>query len=211
MFLNIRTFVLALFISSTAFAQQTETTKIDSLGPGKNIGNISFGPYFPIAFGDNFANNGLDLKMGARFSFKIKTTKDIYVGPYFSFFKSNVSDPELIGNYFRSNNYLVGGMVNYEKHIGDFDASIGIGVGYSTYRNHATGDNFSDTATAVWLNPELSYRFSNYLGVYASTELRHDFMNVNVPKELKDTFNGANYLNISFGLRINLGTAHKYM
>lgn len=215
MFLNIRIFILAILISSTTTAQEKEITENqiqqETLGPGKNIGNISMGLYVPIAFGDNFASEGLDLKMGARLSFKFTAMKDFYIGPYFSFFKANVKDHELLGNYFRTNNFLVGGIVGYEKHIDNFDISIGLGVGSSTYRNQAPSDNFSDTATAVWLNPEVSYRFSTYLGVYVATELRHDFMNTNVPAELKDTFNSATYLNISFGLRINLGTAYKYL
>lgn len=209
---------MAVLISSTIIAQETETidlsenkTEQNSLGPGKNIGNISIGPYIPIAFGDNFVTNGLDLKMGARLSFKFNAVKDFYIGPYFSFFKANVTDHELLGNYFNTNNYLVGGMIGYEKHINKFDLSLGVGVGAVTYRNHGPNDNFSDTATAVWLNPEVSYRFSTYLGVFLATELRHDFMNIDVPAELKDTFNGVTYLNISFGLRINLGTAYKYL
>ncbi len=34
-------------------------------------------------------------------------------------------------------------------------------------------------------------------------------MNIEVPKELDDTFKGVNYFTISFGLRINLGTGYK--
>jgi hypothetical protein len=34
-------------------------------------------------------------------------------------------------------------------------------------------------------------------------------MNINVPKELEDTFGGVNYFTVSFGLRINLGTGYK--
>jgi hypothetical protein len=36
-------------------------------------------------------------------------------------------------------------------------------------------------------------------------------MNIETPAELEDTFKGANYFNLSIGLRINLGTAYKYL
>lgn len=216
MFLNIRTFILALLVSSTLFAQEEENIKSfgnttqEEVKKAKNIGNISLSPYLPIAFGDNFVTNGLDLTLGARLSFKINAYQDFYVGPYFSFFSGWVDNPELLGNYYGTTNYVVGALIGYEKHINKFDLSVGLGVGASTYRNHGTSDYFSDSATTVWLNPEVSYRFSTYLGVFITPELRHDFMNIDVPAELKDTFKNVNYLNLSLGLRINLGTAYRY-
>ncbi len=219
MFLNIRLLIIALVISIGAIAQEKENpenpeteTKQEGKGPGKNIGSVEIGPYFPIAFGDNFVTNGMDLKLGARLSFKVDTYKGIYIGPYFSFFNGDVNNRELLGNYANTTNYALGLVVGYEKHINKFDINIGVGVGASSYSNSGSSvSNFEDTATALWLNPEVSYRFSNYLAFYVAPELRHDFMNIDVPAELKDTFNGVNYLNISFGLRINLGTAYKYM
>ena len=85
-----------------------------------------------------------------------------------------------------------------------------MGVGYSVYANRGLGDNFNDTATALWFSPEVSYRLNTYLGLFIAPELRHDFMNIDVPSELEDTFGGVNYFNISFGLRINLGTGYKF-
>ncbi|WP_146743755.1 hypothetical protein [Aequorivita sp. CIP111184] len=213
--MNIRILIAALAISAATFAQETENknpeTEQESNGPGKNVGSITIGPYFPIAFGDNFVNNGMDLKLGARLSFKVDTYKGIYIGPYFSFFNGEVTNPELLGNYYNTTNFVIGAIVGFEKHINKFDINIGIGVGASSYENDGPFDNFGDTATAVWLNPEVSYRITTYLGVYVAPEIRHDFMNIDVPSELEDTFKGVNYLNISFGLRINLGTAYKYL
>jgi uncharacterized membrane protein len=219
MFLNIRILIVALAISSATIAQETENpqnpeTEVEqeTKGPGKNIGSIAIGPYVPIAFGDNFVNNGMDLKLGARLSFKVNVYKGVYIGPYISFFNGDVNNKNLLGNYENTTNIAVGGIVGYETHIDKFDISIGIGVGESTYQNGGTALNsFEDTATAVWLNPEVSYRFTRYLGLYVATEIRHDFMNIDAPAELEDTFKGVNYLNISFGLRINLGTAYKYL
>ncbi|WP_211206518.1 hypothetical protein [Aequorivita sublithincola] len=205
---------MTLAITTAAIAQETEKpknseaeTKQEAEGPGKNIGSIEIGTYFPLAFGNNFVNDGMDLKLGARLSFKVDTYKGIYIGPYFSFFNGNVTNRELLGNYYDTTNYTLGLVAGYEKHIDKFDLSIGIGVGASSYKNN----RFEDTATAVWLNPEINYRFTNYLGVYFAPELRHDFMNIDTPAELEDTFKGVNYLNISFGLRISLGTAYKHL
>lgn len=201
---------MALAISSATIAQETENPQ-ETNGPGKNIGSIVIGPYFPIAFGDNFVNNGMDMKLGARLSFKVNVYKGVYIGPYISFFNGDVNNKNLLGNYLNTTNIAVGGIVGYETHIDKFDISIGIGVGESSYNNGGSNISFEDTATAVWLNPEISYRFTNYLGIYFAPEIRHDFMNIEVPAELEDTFKSVNYLNISFGLRINLGTAYKHM
>ena len=213
MFLNIKTLLCALFISTITFAQQTETNlETESQAQkqtGHKIGNILIGAYFPIAFGNNFVNEGMDLKGGGKIVLKVNTYKTFFVGPYFSFFNGKVTDSDLLGNYDNTANILMGGVVGYDYNIENFDISLAAGIGYSVYANRGLGDSFKDTATAVWLSPELSYRFNPYLGVFVAPELRRDFMNIDVPKELEDSFKGVNYFTISFGLRINLGTGYK--
>jgi len=210
MFSNIKFLFIFLFISITAFAQQPDPeveNEVDE--PGHKIGNIIIGPYFPIAFGDNFVNQGMDLNLGAKMSLRVNTYKTFFVGPYISFFNGSVTDKTLLGNYESTTNIVVGGVAGYDFHINNFDVTLGAGVGYSVYANRGLGDSFNDTATAVWLSPEVSYRFNPYIGFFVAPEIRHDFMDIDVPEELEDSFKGVNYLNISFGLRINLGSGYR--
>lgn len=209
MFLNIKTLFVALFISSVTFAQQINSEEKEVGDTGHKVGNIIIGAYFPIAFGNNFVNNGMDLKGGAKFVFKVNTYKTFFIGPYLSFFNGSVTDQALLGNYENTANILIGGVAGYDLYINNFDLSLGAGIGYSVYANRGLGDSFNDTATAIWLSPEASYRLNPYLGIFVAPEIRHDFMNIDVPKELEDNFKGVNYFTISFGLRINLGTGYK--
>ena len=209
MFSNIKFTFIFLFISAITFAQEPDVDKEEIDEPGPKVGNILIGAYFPISFGNNFVNNGIDLKAGGKLVFKVNTYKTFFVGPYFSFFNGSVTDQALLGKYENTVNIVVGGMAGYDFYIKNFDISLGAGIGYSVYANRGLGDSFNDTATAVWLSPEVSYRFTPYLGVFFAPEIRHDFMNIDVPNELEDTFGGVNYLTLSFGLRINLGTGYK--
>ncbi|QQX76623.1 MULTISPECIES: hypothetical protein [Aequorivita] len=210
MYSNIRFFLIVLFISTTTFAQETHSEETEIEENGHKVGNVIIGAYFPIAFGDNFVNNGMDLKGGGKIALKVNTYKTFFVGPYLSFFKGSVTDQVSLGNYESTTNILIGGVVGYDFYISNFDVSIGAGVGYSVYANRGLGDKFNDTATALWFSPEVSYRLNTYLGIFMAPELRHDFMNIDVPSELEDSFGGVNYFNISFGLRINLGSGYKF-
>jgi len=208
MYLNTKLLTVLLFISLTTFAQETPTKNVEDDDPHK-VGNILLGAYFPISFGDNFVEKGMDLRGGAKIVFKVNTYPGIYVGPYFSFFNGEVTDQVLLGNYENTTNFVIGAVAGYDFYINNFDIALGLGVGYSVYANRGLGDNFNDTATALWFSPEISYRLNTYLGIFLAPEIRHDFMNIDVPSELEDTFGGVNYFNISFGLRINLGTGYK--
>jgi len=208
MFSNIKPILLFFFISIAGLAQETPSPENEEDDPHK-VGNIIIGAYLPISFGDNFLNNGMDLSAGAKVVFKVNTYPGIYVGPYFSFFNGEVTDQALLGNYENTTNFVIGGVAGYDFYVNNFDISLGLGVGYSVYANRGLGDNFNDTATALWFSPEVSYRLNTYLGIFAAPEIRHDFMNIDVPSELEDTFGGVNYFNLSFGLRINLGTGYK--
>ncbi|MBK5212368.1 MAG: hypothetical protein JJE55_01755 [Flavobacteriaceae bacterium] len=213
MFLNIKTLSIALLFSAVSFAQQTENEKNinqEQQNSGSKVGSITVGAYVPISFVHNFVNDGMDLKTGAQVQLKLNILGHFYVGPAMSFFFGKVTDPELVGNYDRMNNLVLGGVVGYEKQVQKFDLSIGLGVGYSGYFNRGLGDSFEDSGTALWLRPEVSYKLANYISVYVAPELRHDFMNIDVPSELEDTFNGVNYFNVGFGLRINLGTGYRF-
>ncbi len=214
MFLNIRILFITLFLSAVTFAQQTDTetkkeTSQEQKVSGNKIGSITVGAYLPVAFGDNFVHDGMDLKTGAQAQLKLNVFGDFYVGPAMSFFFGKVTDRNLVGNYDRMHNLVLGGVVGYEKQVQRFDLSIGLGVGYSGYFNRGLGDSFEDNGTALWLRPEVSYRVATYISFYVAPEFRHDFMNIEVPAELEDTFGGVNYFNVGFGLRINLGTGYK--
>ena len=209
MYSNIRFLFIILFISTATFAQETISEEIETEEKGHKVGNIIVGAYFPIAFGDNFVNHGMDLKGGGKIALRVNTYETFFVGPYLSFFNGSVTDQALLGNYENTTNIVIGGVVGYDFYISNFDISLGAGVGYSVYANRGLGDKFNDTATALWFSPELSYRLNTYLGIFVAPELRHDFMNIDVPRELEETFGGVNYFNLSFGLRINLGTGYK--
>lgn len=210
MFLNIRILVLALFLSALSFAQQPETETSQPTSSGTKVGSLTVGAYMPMAMGDNFVNDGMDLKMGAQVQLKLNVLGDFYIGPSLSFFFAEVTNRALVGNYDEMHNIVLGGLVGYEREVARFDLSIGLGVGYSGYFNEGLGDSFEDNATVLWLRPEVSYKLANYVSVYVAPEFRHDFMNIDVPSELQDTFGGVNYFNLGLGLRINFGTGYKF-
>src|SRR5690606_5912830 len=110
MFSNIKFIVIFLFISITAFAQQPDSEiKEEVEEPGHKVGNIIIGPYFPIAFGDNFVNQGMDLNFGGKFALRVNTYKTFFIGPYISFFNGSVTDKTLVGNYENTTNIVIGG------------------------------------------------------------------------------------------------------
>ncbi len=183
MFLNIKILCISLLLSLATFAQEKATDTIQKPETkGRKVGNVTIGAYVPIAFGDNYVNNGMDLKPGARFAFKINILQDFYAGPNISVFGATISDRELLGNYSHTTNFLAGGMIGYEKQVNKFDLSIGLGVGVSVYASKAAGDHFNDTGAGLWLSPEASYRFATYWAVFVAPEIRHDFMNIDVPQ-----------------------------
>lgn len=209
MFSNIKPVLLFFFISIASFAQEKAATEKEEDNDPHKVGSIILGPYIPISFGDNFVNEGMDLNAGAKIALKVNTYRGIYVGPYFSFFNGKVSNRVLLGNYDKTTNFVIGSVAGYDFYVSNFDVSLGLGVGYSIYANRGLGDNFNDTATAFWFSPEISYRLNTYIGIFFAPEIRHDFMNIDVPNELEDSFGNVNYFNLSFGLRINLGTGYK--
>ncbi len=214
MFLNIKIIAVSLLFSATMLGQDVqqsgpanENENQDDQNP--KIGSIYFGAYAPIAIGDNFINNGFNLKTGGMLRLKFNFFEDFYVGPTVSFFSGDVTNTDFTGNYNKTTNLTFGSAVGYEKQLDKFIISLSAGVGATVYANKVTGDNFNDTATTIWISPEFTYKFSSYFGAFIAPEYRHDFTNINAPDRIKDSFNGVDYINISVGFRIFFGTGYK--
>lgn len=142
MLLNIKKLIICLLLSPVVFAQTTNN-EIETSKKGRDVGSLSLGVYIPIAIGDNFVANNLDLGAGARLAVKFNIIDNIFIGPYLSFFNGKVVNPEFVGNYSTTTNVLFGGIVGFEKEIQKFIFSPNLGLGGSIYANKGAGDNLT--------------------------------------------------------------------
>ncbi|MBT0608227.1 hypothetical protein [Aequorivita echinoideorum] len=118
---------LFLFLATSSFSQTENNTlpiqdnsEEEIENEPHRIGTISMGAYLPIAFGDNYVNNGIEVNGGIRFTFKVNTLPNIFVGPYVSFFNGSVEKPLEVGDFNSTANTVVGVIAGYEKQWNDW-------------------------------------------------------------------------------------------
>lgn len=183
--------------------EKTEETH-DSILQDDHYGIFEIGPYYPIAFGENFAHVGLKQNIGTQFNFSLNLFESPFlIGLTIKGFKSEVTDAQKLGFYTSSRTFSIGPMAGYhiimKKH---WRLKVNTSFGYVNYRNDS--DNFveRDTGSYLSFSPSIGYQFVKNFGLYLSTSFRRDFLEIKKPKELKRFFNGASYFSVSLGLRI---------
>lgn len=211
MFLNIKKitclfFCLAFFsLQLIAQENQPEKPSTHKFEKDDHYGIFKFGLSAPIAFGNNFANKGLQGKVSTNFSLLANLFElPIVIGIHYSVLYQSNENISKLGNYNRSNAILVGGLAGYQFfERNDFRLLLTAGVGAVSYNNNTPDDiRFSDNGVSVWLTPEVSYHFNKTLGLYFSPTLRRDFLRTKAPGDLEDFFGSANYVNLEFGIRV---------
>jgi hypothetical protein len=167
-----------------------------------DVGFVSISPYYPIAVGNNFANNAQETNLGAQLESRFIIADHILVGARINIFSGQVTNPELIGNYDLRNVNLIGVEAGYRySPINNFHVSFLAGISAIEYRNALDGERFEDNGEAYSLIADADYKFSRHFSAFLSTEYRYESLNTKAPSSTSVAFNNAAYLALSFGIR----------
>ncbi|WP_455168578.1 hypothetical protein [Aegicerativicinus sediminis] len=200
-------FLCILFSAINVIGQEVLEEQGDQPGQMRKddyYGIFTLGFFQPITFGNNFAHEGLSQKGGWSFDFLFNVAESkILLGLNCTYFKNQVIQPALVGNYKNTNTTSIGPQFGYhfitQRH---WRATAVMGIGAVIYRSSYDNEIFSDNGTSLWLKPTLSYQFTKNFGVFGSISYRHDFLNIDAPPGYNAFFKNANYIGLSTGVRI---------
>ncbi|RRO21900.1 outer membrane beta-barrel protein [Flavobacteriaceae bacterium 14752] len=203
-----KTLILLFFINCWTFYAQTSDTLEIKTKESKTHLNVEFSGIVPIAFGDNFAADGMDFKYGLNFSFKGYFTDHLFFGLKFQHLRADVADQTLVGVFEHSNvnSYLAVGGYRFVLDE-QFNIEPSLGIGATVYNNKKTTTtfdekiDFEDDATTLIFSAAASYQITEQLKVFIKPEYRIDFMQIDTAPIRQDFFDEAHFLNILFGIR----------
>ncbi len=206
MFLNSKPihFIIFFFLCCNIWAQETlekepETDKENAAGI------FSFGVYIANPLGNNFVNQGLDLKPGFQFNLRVYVLPRFTIGLNYNLVRGDVIDTRLTGNYDTAQIRVMGGTLGYEFPIlTKLGLEVMGGFGQVSHKNKHGGIVFKDRGFTLWLAPELSYFFTKSISLYVAPELRYDRMNIDVPQSLESSFKNVPYFSVGAGMRFKL-------
>lgn len=204
MYLNIKSLLLGILLvfGSTAFAQEDVKEETNQTKPQRGI--IDVAAFNPMPVGDNFAADAYSPKIGGQVSLAFNLfSSGFLVGSQFSFYNTEISNVAAAGNYQRTNVYFFDVMAGYQTNLSEeLKFLMSVGFGPSQYSSKSTDVSFTDTGFGLWIKPDISYKFNKNLGVFVSSTLRRDFMNIEAAGPMEDYFDHVNYINFAMGLRI---------
>lgn len=202
--LSFRLFYLVTALCAYGFAQEQPTPiSKKALNP---IATIQVGHLSPNAYGDNFLSEALALQTGYLIDFKLHLNHHFYVGLQKTFFKADVANPILVGNYDNSkisHHYAQAGFSLFSVES-KFNAVGGIGLGYAYYKNFQSDSKFSDDGFSLMASAAVQYQFSKIIGVFSTIQLAQDFLSINTAQEQEQFLNNATFSTFSIGVQIQI-------
>ncbi len=204
--LNIRTGLLIFLFSLplTVTGQETVVEEGPAVEKDDHYAYFQFAAYQPLSFGNSFASEGLSAALGVDVHFLTNLfDSPVLIGVFYNQFRSEVTKPELIGNYIQSDISNFGIQLGYQAiNHNKWRGTVTAGLGSVAYNNDGAGFSFKDSGTSLQITPSLSYHFTKNIGIFTAIAYRRDFLNIQAPEDFGNFFDSANYLIISLGSRI---------
>lgn len=203
---NYRSFYIICFL----FFSISSTAQDDKDGSKENVRRFftyQASIVKPVAFGDNFANDGLKQLAGYDLSLRFYIFRSIYLGAEGGSFVATVKNENLVGDFDQSNANTYGLTAGYTFELNE-DHLVDAGLSYGTinYRNSKDGvdDRFVDNGIYLKVNGQYNYRFNKNVSLFAFTNLRLDYLDIKTSPLIDSFINRANYLVLGIGVKISL-------
>lgn len=174
--------------------------------------SLSIDTYLPIPAGDKFVGRGMEGKASFNFKAQMFVYKQLFfkIGAGETYLK--VADPSVTGNYQKttiSNQYLALGYEFLPLQKIRMGLSIGV-LGNAQYLNiqNINGRNAAsqkDTAKLNIYELYVDYEIKYFMAITFNYGYRNDRTNIDVPQELKSTFDRAQFHNLGIGLKFYIG------
>ena len=161
----------------------------------------------PVAFGDNFANDGLKQIAGYDLSLRFYIFKSVFLGVEGGSFVATVENQNLVGDLDQSNSNTYGLTAGYTFELNkDHLVDAGLSYGKVNYRNSKDGldDRFVDNGNYLKINGQYNYRFNKNVSVFAFANLRLDYLDIKTSPVIDSFINRSNYVIFGIGLKISL-------
>ena len=201
MYLNSKTYVgtFCLLCATLVLSRAQNTISVDQ---GKSTKQVRITTIFPKAMGNNFLSKGYDVKPGLATELLIFCGQHYFMGYQGAIKAADVNNPSLVGQFNRStiqHHYVQGGYSFFPK-ANDLGLMLGVGAGFTHYRNSRDDVKFHDNGFSLMANTTFNYRLSSLFGVVAGMQFSHDFMNTITAPEVKSFFDSAQTLHYSVGI-----------
>ncbi len=199
MYLNFKLGIICVVMAMTnTFAQELQQNKART---GVYV-QLRPSVTHPVALGNNFLGKAHDLRSGFMGEARVFFPGKYYLGIHGNFFKSEVNDIRLAGNYDRTNvwhNYLTVGY-SFLPRTSKFGLDLGGGVGYALYANRKGTIDFHDDGFSIMANMNVGYRLNQILGFGIGAQFSKDFLATETAPEVARFFKNANIVYLSAGL-----------
>ena len=187
-------YILALFVSSIAFAQ--DSTRFEINGVWK------FQLLYPVPFGDNALAKAYDNDLGFGIELGLFKYSNFRLGGGYNIVQYKVANRQLIGNIRNANYTSVYGNVSYEHRLSEKISVIpDIGYGFAQLVQRSSSQSFGkQDGNELRIGLNGNYNFTKFSSVFIGLHFIHTSLDINTSPEYEKFFGKMNQVQFAVGL-----------
>ena len=201
--MNIKLFftIICLFQGIFMLGQKPGRSTEKKLDSTVNVVAISAKAIYALPLNSSYVKDGLELKVGGELSYNIYMFDHYLICAGYNWFKGEVIDKQVTGNYDRTNVSVLFFRTGYRLFpVEDLELLFSFGIGTLRYMNRIDDLDAYDSGFSYWVGPQLTYTFVKGIAVTASVDFRRDKLNIQVPRNFDARYNKIYYANLGMGI-----------
>lgn len=197
--------IIALFLlmNQIIFSQnEKEPILLKDASFAETIENFTINYFYANTMGNNFINKAHQFEYGIAAELHLKVYKNLSVGAGLNHSSYDVTDNELVGNYYKMNHTSMYGSVMASFALTKKISALpqfGYGLTYLSPKKEGTKITRQD-GYELRVGTKIVYNLNEELGFFVGFHYVFDKFNVKVNPEIKDFYNHSSAYHFSLGI-----------
>jgi hypothetical protein len=188
--------IFFLMLLSFSVYSQNKMNKEYSINVSSNL---------QVALGNNYLNESYTNARGFGFSFQNNLSKNIFIGVFYNYYGTEITQKDKIGNFDSSNSVYLGAFIGYHHdiHLEKFYLEHAISYGYKVINNKSAIGSYAIHGQPIAIGTKINYKLSNQFDVFLKNDLIYFNNKVEISGEYRNFYKKAFIFEPSLGIRFN--------
>lgn len=158
-----------------------------------------------VALGNNYLNESYTNGKGVGFSFQNNLKKNIFMGVFYNYYGTEITQKDKIGNFDASNSVYLGAFIGYyhDIHLEKFYLEHALSYGYKVINNKSAIGRYTIYGQPIAIGTKLNYKLSNQFNFFLKNDLIYFNNKVDISGAYRNFYKKAFIFEPSLGIRFN--------
>lgn len=174
--------------------------------------SLEIGAKYQVALGDNYLNDGYQNSPGFGIAIQNNLKKNIFIGAFFNYYKTKITDANLIGDFNKSSSFYLGAYLGFRHKIltNKYFLEHKISYGYKSIDNINENLDYRISGKPISIGSKINYNLKNDFTLFFGTDFIYFKNDVNLTGPYRNFYVKSFIIEPSIGIRFNFGACNSF-